>query len=82
MDDLVTDSVIIENLNLIVKLDNQRVRVAFSRVSRGSDPSRASSVDDDSGGYKMIKGVKSCSLIPFTKLLSSGLLLHFPLLKS
>ena len=52
MDDLVTDSVIIENLNLIVKLDNQRVQIAFSRVSRGSDPSRASSADDDSGGLK------------------------------
>ena len=44
--------------------------VVSSKASRGSDPSRAGSVDDDSGGYKMIKGDKKCSLIPFTKYLS------------
>ena len=52
MDDLVTDSVIIENMNLIIKLDKQRVWVVSSRVSRGSDPSRAGSAVEDSGGFK------------------------------
>ena len=44
--------IIDDNLNLIVKLDNQRVRIASSRESRGSDPSRAGSADVDSGGFK------------------------------
>ena len=55
---------------MFVKLDKQCVRVISSRDSRGSDPSRAGSAIEDSGGYKMIKEDKKCSLIPFTKLLS------------
>ena len=56
--------------------------VASSRESRGSNPSRARSVDDDSGGYKIIKGDKSVILSLLQNFWVDELLLRLPLLKS